>query len=522
MDMQKKIVELNHVFAENPRDSNARFLLAFAVITTNGIHHKAIKLLKSCFDTNQVDVSLEEIDPVKGFIAAHWLGRLTKEKKDSKTTQKFLQLAYTISKDRISPSGEIGETCTHLQLGTELDFYPLSNKDVDESVSNMEKWATKLIDLYTVVKHKDVYLNVEWLGRSVPGFGPDPFVHCMLTLFPLSFYYRVDVAKIASLHYQLAVLAFPKLLYTAKHVEEFEKEQHQKQQQQQQITSYNDATDDTSPAAKQLFQICVDRKIKLGVISSTFQENHSVSDDFGGVLQRLDRNAFDVTYHYLHENSSPKDSASFLTANPTDKLFHYEKRRDEINDGAWVRRFGEKIEEFQLDVILYLDLTMSTYTRRLGMERLAPVQINTHGHPLTSGIPMETMQHFVSWAEAELPIEESQTHYTEELQLIPKGKIHQYYTPRLTTGPNGKRISRVDKCPLIVRPETSIRNCRPKFGTAAPTTRIFIPTCACNNLSRYFQNSTNSSAGYCETILRDMPSCTRKPKPVTRTSSSID
>jgi len=83
------------------------------------------------------------------------------------------------------------------------------------------------------------------------------------------------------------------------------------------------------------------------------------------------------------------------------------------------------------------------------MERLAPVQLNTHGHPVTSGHPREIVQHFVSWAEAELPLEQSQTHYTEELQLIPKGKIHQYYTPRLTTRESdGVRISRVTQMPV--------------------------------------------------------------------------
>jgi len=83
------------------------------------------------------------------------------------------------------------------------------------------------------------------------------------------------------------------------------------------------------------------------------------------------------------------------------------------------------------------------------MERLAPVQINSHGHPMTSGVPRSTIQHFVSWAEAELPPEESQTHYTEQLQLIPKGKLHQYYTPRVKTSSWGDgRTSRVDNMPF--------------------------------------------------------------------------
>ena len=51
------------------------------------------------------------------------------------------------------------------------------------------------------------------------------------------------------------------------------------------------------------------------------------------------------------------------------------------------------------------------------------------GHPITSGIP--TIQYFVSWAEAELPLHQSQTHYSENLLLIPKGKMHQYYQRRI-------------------------------------------------------------------------------------------
>jgi len=82
------------------------------------------------------------------------------------------------------------------------------------------------------------------------------------------------------------------------------------------------------------------------------------------------------------------------------------------------------------------------------MERLAPVQINTHGHPVTSGHPRNIIQHFVSWGEAELPLNESQAHYTEELQLIPKGKIHQYYTPRVFEGQLGRKRSRMDGQPF--------------------------------------------------------------------------
>lgn len=41
------------------------------------------------------------------------------------------------------------------------------------------------------------------------------------------------------------------------------------------------------------------------------------------------------------------------------------------------------------------------------------------------------MQFFVSWAEAELPVDQAQAHYSEKLLLIPHGKMHQYYQRRI-------------------------------------------------------------------------------------------
>ena len=427
------------LFRENPRNSFARFQMGLLKFLSEGLRNggidpnSGIGILMSCFDNTKVD---EPLAAVQKFIAGHLLGRAMTEMRDYSTSVHFSEIAYKVSKT-MSPSKQIAEVCTHLQLATILDTYPLSSKAVDESLARMDSYATTLIDLFEK-KHPDVYMNEQWMGQNIPNFAPDPFVHCVLTVFPLSFYYRADVAKIANQHFKLASLAFPKLLYTAKHVLEYDAEQRK-------LKAGNGNSEDGKPIQK-----CVDRRIKLGVISSVFSEGHSVAEDFGGILQRLDRNVFDVTYVYVHEKSNPEDGAAFLTANNPqhDKLVHYRKKDTELNDGAWIRRIGKEIETYKFDTILHLDLTMSTYGRRLGMERLAPVQLNTHGHPVTSGHPRNIIQHFVSWAEAELPLEQSQTHYTEELQLIPKGKIHQYYTPRISNGPKGHRISRMTKQPF--------------------------------------------------------------------------
>lgn len=258
-------------------------------------------------------------------------------------------------------------------------------------------------------------INEEFLSASMPGAASDPYVHCMLSLFSLSFYYRADTAATAARNYEMSARAWPALAkYKAAHVL-----RHEQQQQQQ--------TANARPTA------CVQRKIKLGVIAGVLSEGHSVSEDFGGVLQRLDRNYFDVTYIYLYETGSPI-IANFTQQNPTDKQFVWQKQASDQGKGTWLLRWGREVAAMELDMILYLDLTMATFARRMGMMRLAPVQLNTHGHPVTSGHPSSVIQYFVSWAEAELPLEQAQTHYTEELRLIPYGKLHQYYEPRTLPG----------------------------------------------------------------------------------------
>eukprot|EP00729_Bicosta_minor_P009248 gene9248-1518_t len=68
------------------------------------------------------------------------------------------------------------------------------------------------------------------------------------------------------------------------------------------------------------------------------------------------------------------------------------------------------------------------------MSRLAHVQVNSHGHPMTSGIPSTIMNYFVSWAAAELPEAAASKHYTEKLVLLPAHTMHQYYEHRVTNG----------------------------------------------------------------------------------------
>jgi len=99
--------------------------------------------------------------------------------------------------------------------------------------------------------------------------------------------------------------------------------------------------------------------------------------------------------------------------------------------GTFLRDAREQIAGLDLDLLFYLDLTMSMLVTRLAMSRLARVQAVSFGHPMTSGIDHKVMDYFVSWAAAEIPT--AQEHYTEALELLPSNTMHLYY-PRRTHG----------------------------------------------------------------------------------------
>eukprot|EP00977_Amphora_coffeiformis_P018008 scaffold6074_cov167-Amphora_coffeaeformis.AAC.1 len=358
------------------------------------------------------------------------IGRYRSQRREYIKGKYFTELALELSKKHYRN----GEPCLQMQLATMFDYFPASVGQADSAVRALTFYAEDLLS-------REWSIDEEYLSANMPGAASDPFVHCTLSIFSLSFYYRADIAATASRTYQLAARAWPSLAnYKAPHVEKYA--------YQQTISS-----------------TCEPRKIKLGVIAGVLSEGHSVSEDFGGVLQRLDRNYFDVTYIYLFETGSP-NMANFTQVHPTDKRLVWKKEPTDQGNGAWVLRWGKEVAAMELDMILFLDLTMSTFTRRMGMMRLAPVQLNTHGHPITSGHDASVVNYFVSWAEAELPLEQSQTHYTEQLRLIPYGKLHQYYEPRTLPGDksrmNGQPFGHLTRDDFHLPPDVSLYLCMQK------------------------------------------------------------
>ena len=180
----------------------------------------------------------------------------------------------------------------------------------------------------------------------------------------------------------------------------------------------------------------VKRKIRLGIVSPNLAKKHSVVEDFKGTMTRLDRSKFDITYIFIQEGRNPNDNDPdpfVYEHSPRDKLLVLQQDATiDIANGAWVTRWHDTIENLQFDILFYLDLTMGGVTTRLAMSKLAPIQAVSHGHPVTSGIPSSIMDYYISWGLAELEYDIANTHYTEELKLLPTKSIHQYYTPRAT------------------------------------------------------------------------------------------
>jgi hypothetical protein len=392
----------------DPHNLEAHVMLGWHLITKggdDGAQAYGIALLENTFDPDRVSPTIDYKFPQTYAVAAT-IGRYHSQQKEYVKGKYFTELAYELSKLhwKTNNHNEGGDPCILMQLATMLDNFPLSVGDADKAIKSIEYWGHKLMS----DEADDWSINEKDLSASMPGALPDPFVHCMLSLFPLSFYYRADTAETARRFFDMADKGWPTLTqYTAPHVIQYQQEP---------------------------FRVsCEDRRIELGVIAGVLNDGHSVTEDFGGVLQRLDRKLFRITYIYLHEAGSPK-IANFTTAHPTDRRKVWQKQSTDQGNGAWLLRWGHEVADLQLDMILYLDLTMSTFARRMGMMRLAPVQLNTHGHPVTSGHDASIIHYFVSWAEAELPLEQSQQHYTEELLLLPEGKIHQYYDRRILPG----------------------------------------------------------------------------------------
>ncbi len=143
-------------------------------------------------------------------------------------------------------------------------------------------------------------------------------------------------------------------------------------------------------------------RLRVGFISSYFRL-HSIYKTHGHFIARLDRDQFEI--HTIHLGTKC-DEITQLLADGSDHFHHWP-------DAQF--HHLQAIRDLQLDALVYPDLGMEPRLQLFAPLRLAPVQCNMGGHPITSGLP--TMDWFLSSDLMEA--EGASEHYSEQFHRLP-------------------------------------------------------------------------------------------------------
>ena len=172
--------------------------------------------------------------------------------------------------------------------------------------------------------------------------------------------------------------------------------------------------------------------IRLGIVSGFFLNHSNWKIPIKGWLGQLDRRKFRLFGYYT---ATKRDGATAAAADLCDKFAEGRRPLE-----AW----RATILADAPHVLLYPEIGMDPMAGQLAAQRLAPVQVNSWGHPNTSGFP--TIDYFLSSDLMEPP--EAQEHYTERLVRLPNLSI--YYEP-----PDSPAVA-VDRAELGLRGSATV------------------------------------------------------------------
>lgn len=164
------------------------------------------------------------------------------------------------------------------------------------------------------------------------------------------------------------------------------------------------------------------KRLKVGFVSRHFH-SHTIGKLFRGFIAELDRTRF--------------ETVAFLFPRPDDpvRAFIREKAGKAVpvpDDLAGAR---EAIAAERLDILFYTDIGMDPLTYFLAFSRLAPVQMTTWGHPVTTGI--DTMDYFLSSDTIDPPGNEA--HFSEKLVRLRDFTTY-YYRPEAEAWPDREAL----------------------------------------------------------------------------------
>lgn len=154
--------------------------------------------------------------------------------------------------------------------------------------------------------------------------------------------------------------------------------------------------------------------IRVGVVSAFFYLHSNWKIPIKGWIGQIDRSRFKIFGYHL---GSRRDSETEIAAGMCDRFVH-----GAFDIDGWRRQ----ILADRPHVLIYPGLLMDNFSLQLAAQRLAPVQMNSWGHPETSGLP--TLDYFLSSDLMEAP--DADRHYTEKLVRLPN--LSFYYEPVAT------------------------------------------------------------------------------------------
>ena len=356
--LMKQALELNPLSGNALTQLGTRFMGDPDPKTQNLAHKRLILAFGFTEQTNLVRPKIPVNSP-QGFYLASISGRRTVQACEYEKARVLLEAAANSS-----ASVQTGlRTCIRMQLATMLTGYPASIQGAKNEIAGYHKRMDILLG-------KSRTHFVEGMQRASRFGGSDPDVFCLLTPFYHEIYLEANLRSTMAKMYSLKQRAMPESFV---------------------IANWLSAEQDPSQRK---------RRLRVGVASSFFQPS-SVSYDFSGMLSRLSRDRFEFTWISFQERHLADELPFFLQAmkqrqdmkgRPApERVLVYTKTKadDEEKDAfdrpPWLKRYYTEVSDLELDIILFLDLTMGPMITRAALARVARTQVVSHGHPVTSG-----------------------------------------------------------------------------------------------------------------------------------------
>lgn len=178
------------------------------------------------------------------------------------------------------------------------------------------------------------------------------------------------------------------------------------------------------------------RKIRLGIVSAQVRDHSVWTAILRGWVQQLDTQRFEV---HLFSLGTGVDAQ---TATARTLVAHFQC------GPAGLAQWQDRILDAAPDVLIYSEIGMDAMAVKLASLRLAPLQLATWGHPMTTGLPL--VDSYLSAEAFEPP--DAQAHYTEELVSLPGLGVH--YPPLNVKSPriDRKALGLPDRSPLLICP----------------------------------------------------------------------